>query len=64
MEKIDSQNMRTESMSRSDVSFPGISLEDSLRIVGTNIVFFSQGAMFLPEDVMFNLFLFRRFGIF
>ncbi|KAL4583713.1 hypothetical protein LXL04_008296 [Taraxacum kok-saghyz] len=33
--------MRTETMSLSDISFPGISLDDSPSIVGTNIVFFS-----------------------
>ncbi|KAL4561723.1 hypothetical protein LXL04_033897 [Taraxacum kok-saghyz] len=43
--------MRTETMSLSDVSFSGISLEDSPRIVGTNIVFFSQG-----EDLLFFFF--------
>ncbi|KAL4590497.1 hypothetical protein LXL04_003428 [Taraxacum kok-saghyz] len=45
-----------KSMKLSGVSFPAISLEDSPRIVGTNIVFFSQGDRFVPEDV--NLFCF------
>ncbi|KAL4561968.1 hypothetical protein LXL04_034154 [Taraxacum kok-saghyz] len=45
-----------KSMKLSGVSFPASSLEDSPRIVGTNIVFFSQGDMFVPEDV--NLFYF------
>ncbi|KAL4553951.1 hypothetical protein LXL04_039934 [Taraxacum kok-saghyz] len=45
-----------KSMKLSGVSFPAISLEDSPRIVGTSIVFFSQGNTFVPEDV--NLFSF------
>ncbi|KAL4589997.1 hypothetical protein LXL04_002914 [Taraxacum kok-saghyz] len=44
--------MRTETMTLSDVSFPGISLEDSLRI------------LFFLEDAMFFLLLFQPFGIF
>ena len=43
-------------MKLSGVSFPGISLEYSLRILGTNILSFSQGDRFVPEDV--NLFYF------
>ncbi|KAL4554108.1 hypothetical protein LXL04_039765 [Taraxacum kok-saghyz] len=38
-------------MKFSGVSFPGISLEDGPAIVGTNILFFSQGDRFVPEDV-------------
>ncbi|KAL4567801.1 hypothetical protein LXL04_023396 [Taraxacum kok-saghyz] len=45
-----------KSMKLSSVSFPGISLEDSSAIVGTNILFFSQGDRFVPQDV--NLFCF------
>ncbi|KAL4580882.1 hypothetical protein LXL04_017088 [Taraxacum kok-saghyz] len=52
-----------KSMKLSGVSFPGISLEDSLRILGTNILSFSQGDSF-PEDAMFFLLLFQPFGIF
>ncbi|KAL4564605.1 hypothetical protein LXL04_028671 [Taraxacum kok-saghyz] len=57
MEKIDSQDMRMESMKLSDVSFTGISLEDSPRIIGTNIVFFSQG-----EDFFSSIYVLLRFG--
>ncbi|KAL4585317.1 hypothetical protein LXL04_009935 [Taraxacum kok-saghyz] len=57
MEKIDSQDMRMESMNLSDVSFTGISLEDSPRIIGTNIVFFSQG-----EDFFSSIYVLLRFG--
>ncbi|KAL4590645.1 hypothetical protein LXL04_003584 [Taraxacum kok-saghyz] len=64
-----------KSMKLSSVSFPGISLEDSLSILGTNILSFSRGDRSLaetiwfslysfPEDAMFFLLLFQAFGIF
>ncbi|KAL4583529.1 hypothetical protein LXL04_008105 [Taraxacum kok-saghyz] len=57
MEKIDSQDMRREKHEAFGCFFfSAISLEDSPRIVGTNIIFFSQGDRFVPEDV--NLFCF------
>ncbi|KAL4564506.1 hypothetical protein LXL04_028570 [Taraxacum kok-saghyz] len=49
--------MRMESMKLSDVSFTSISLEDSPRIIGTNIVFFSQGEVFFP-----SIYVLLRFG--
>ncbi|KAL4573143.1 hypothetical protein LXL04_019940 [Taraxacum kok-saghyz] len=42
-----------KSMKLSGVSFPGISLEDSPAIVGTNILFFSQGDSMKLWDVSF-----------
>ncbi|KAL4557291.1 hypothetical protein LXL04_035464 [Taraxacum kok-saghyz] len=53
-----------KSMKLSGVFFPGISLEDSLSILGTNILSFSQGDRFVPEDLGWFLFMFHFFSVF
>ncbi|KAL4583821.1 hypothetical protein LXL04_008405 [Taraxacum kok-saghyz] len=45
--------MRTETMSLSDVSFPGISLEDSPRIVGRISFSFHKGKIFFLSSFLF-----------